>query len=175
MYSETVIARFWAKVDRSGGPDACWLWTAGRCGNGYGAMVVDGRQMKAHRLAMLFTVGELASDTFVCHHCDNPPCCNPAHLYIGTAADNNRDTVRRGRHMAPGLAAAQPYGAQAGGRKMGRMNGMVRAKLTFAQAQEIRARWSAGGVTQRALAREYGVVPSVICAIIAYRCYQEPA
>ena len=100
---DTTIARFNAKVDRSGGPDACWPWTAGRFGTGYGAFKVRGRNHHAHRIAYELAHDEpIPSDpdapkVFVCHACDNPPCCNPAHLWLGTTTDNMRDASTKGR------------------------------------------------------------------------------
>lgn len=91
--------RFWSKVDRSG--DGCWEWTAkSRTSFGYGVMRVGGtpgRLEGAHRLAWQYTNGPIPDGLCVLHSCDNPPCCNPAHLRIGTKADNTRDKVERGR------------------------------------------------------------------------------
>lgn len=95
------VARFWSKVDRSG--DGCWLWTAGRYKHGYGMFHAgrfrDGRQdvRHAHRLAYELTHGDVPDGLVVKHACDNPPCCNPAHLSVGTQADNLREMRERGR------------------------------------------------------------------------------
>lgn len=93
----TVAERFWAKVDKSGGPDACWLWTGSRNALGYGwASDANHRGVGAHRLAWILTNGN-PGPLFVMHSCDNPPCVNPAHLSVGTHADNLRDSSRKGR------------------------------------------------------------------------------
>ena len=90
--------RFWAKVERRGG-DECWLWLGACDSAGYGRTTKAA--IPAHRLAWELTFGEDPGDLFVCHHCDNPPCCNPAHLFLGTSGDNSRDSVAKGRHFTP--------------------------------------------------------------------------
>jgi len=92
--------RFQAKVDRSGGPDSCWLWTGARILSGYGVLMVDGRRRYAHRFAYELAHGPIPAGLFVCHRCDNPKCVNHAHLYAGSHADNMRDKVSRGRTSA---------------------------------------------------------------------------
>lgn len=94
----TLPQRIDSKIDRSGGPDACWPWTGGRI-KGYGQTTIHGRRrVYAHRLALMDALGrELLPGYMALHHCDNPPCCNPAHLYEGTAKDNSFDAHTRGR------------------------------------------------------------------------------
>lgn len=95
------LDRFWTRVDRTGGPDACWPWVAGRFANGYGSFRVDGRNARAHRWLLGHLRGEaLGADELGCHHCDNPPCCNPRHLFIGSHGDNTRDMTAKGRHRS---------------------------------------------------------------------------
>lgn len=94
---DKAIARFWAKVDRSGGPDACWPWTGPRNGDGYGQTTVGGRTVGAHRVAYARANGEIPDGLSVLHDCDNRPCCNPAHLRVGTQAENISDMYSRGR------------------------------------------------------------------------------
>lgn len=88
---------FWPKVASSGDPDACWPWTGGVNRDGYGNAWAGGRCWKAHRIAWTLANGAIPSGLQVLHHCDNPPCCNPAHLFLGTHADNMADMVRKGR------------------------------------------------------------------------------
>ena len=89
--------RFWEKVDRSGGPGSCWPFGGSRSGKGYGRLSVPGTHGEtASRVAYRMSVGELG-DLQVPHKCDNPPCCNPDHLFLGTPLDNMRDMAAKGR------------------------------------------------------------------------------
>lgn len=96
--------RFWPKVDRSGGPDACWPWIAKATHPyGYGRMTSGRRaHIKAHQIAFALANGPIG-EAWIRHSCDNPACCNPAHLLIGTAKDNTGDSITRGRHKPPPL------------------------------------------------------------------------
>lgn len=89
--------RFWRLVDKSGGDDACWPWTGSPSTNGYGQFGIKSRKIPAHRLAYLFHFGHIDPALLVCHRCDNPPCCNPAHLFLGNHTDNARDMIAKGR------------------------------------------------------------------------------
>lgn len=96
--SRPLRERFWSKVDRSGGPDACWPWTASLRGKGYGAISVGGKNRIAPRVAWHLANGPLADGENVLHRCDNRLCCNPAHLFLGSLSDNNWDMAKKGRH-----------------------------------------------------------------------------
>lgn len=90
----------WTYVDRSGD---CWLWMGYRHPYGYGEMDVSGKTYKTHRLAWELTNGNIPEGLWVLHHCDNPPCVNPAHLFLGNYQDNIDDKVAKGRQRcAPG-------------------------------------------------------------------------
>lgn len=78
---------------------SCWLWTGARRGNrGYGKARYHGIAMYAHRAFYREFVGDIPDGLFVCHRCDNTRCVNPSHLFVGSALDNNRDAVAKGRH-----------------------------------------------------------------------------
>ena len=130
-------------------PDECWLWTRCRCGNnGYGVITWDGRKQAAHRVAWQIACGPIPDGLSVLHACDNPVCCNPAHLFLGTHIDNMADMKAKGR-----------------GRSGGRMN----AKLTESQVIEARRRYTPRSPTDgvHALAREYGVAYATMREAIA--------
>lgn len=92
----TATERFWSKVDRTK-PDACWPWIGYRNVHGYGTFWFEDRHVIASRMAWELTHAPITNGLFVCHRCDNPPCCNPAHLFLGTMADNFHDAVAKGR------------------------------------------------------------------------------
>lgn len=144
-----LAVRFWEKVVRRG-PDDCWEWAASRHTKGYG-QILDGTLRKAHRVSWELANGPVPDGMFVCHTCDNPPCVNPAHLWLGTNAENIRDAFAKGRIDRRG---------QANGRR----------KLTVTQVQSIRER-RATGERVMDLAREYGVNISTVVRITAGRSW----
>lgn len=155
------VARFEAKVDRSAGPDACWEWTASTNSHGYGQMMfadAQGRHLRtAHRLAYELDAGPIPDGMHVLHRCDNRPCCNPAHLFLGTNADNVADMVAKGRH-SPGRSAGEDN---------------YRSVLTESTVRELRARFAEGGITQRALAKEIGVSAATVSHAITGRNWRD--
>lgn len=146
------LAFFWDEVDQSSGPDACWPYTSTRGVAGYGRIVVDGRTLAAHRVAWEMVNGPIPEGLFICHRCDNPPCCNPRHLFAGTNSDNQRDAHAKGR---------VPPNPEMGSRP-GEKNGS--AKLTREQVLHVRELYAAGH-RQVDLAAQFGVGQSQISKI----------
>lgn len=98
--TEKDIKRFWAKI-KKGKPNECWEWQgATRPTNWYGCFKLNGKAESAHRIVYYLTYKE--KPEMVCHHCDNPLCCNPAHLFGGTRSDNMKDAYYKGRFTIPG-------------------------------------------------------------------------
>lgn len=93
----TLEERFWKKVDRSGGPDACWTWTATRTRTGYGMFCVSLKMVSSHRVSYSLANGPIPDGLCVLHRCDNPPCVNPGHLWLGTQLQNIADRDSKGR------------------------------------------------------------------------------
>lgn len=156
---DVVAERFWSKVDRSAGPDGCWPWLGFvDPAVGYGRTSWQGKTVGAHQLAHELGHGWRPAGghaLYVCHHCDHPTCCNPAHLYAGTPAQNSADRERRGR--------SRPVrGARAPG-----------AKLTEEQVREIRRRHGAGGTSYPKLAAEFGLHPQNIGRVVRGEGYAD--
>lgn len=133
---------FWVRVEQS---DGCWLWTGQRDKDGYGHVWYGGIGQVASRLAWELTHGPIPAGYFALHSCDNPPCCRPDHLFLGTSRDNIDDMLSKGRQTS------------------GERNG--RAKLTLDQVGEIRRRYATEHIRQVDLGREYGVTQTQISVI----------
>lgn len=89
---EDPVSRFWSKVEKT---ETCWVWTKGKDAQGYGAFSFNGKNVRAHRFSYELVHGP--TELSVLHHCDNPPCVNPNHLYAGTHSDNMKDAHSRNR------------------------------------------------------------------------------
>lgn len=100
---KSISERFWKKVKKGSSIDSCWLWIGAQDGYGYGQLatgsMIDGsrRRERAHRIAYELTIGPIPDGLEVLHKCDNPPCCNPTHLFLGTQTQNIEDMKRKGR------------------------------------------------------------------------------
>lgn len=134
---------FWERTDRRS-PDECWEWQGYISPSGYGYLTHRQRSVRAHRMSYTIHKGPIPSGLVICHHCDNRKCVNPSHLYAGTAADNNRDMMERGRWRdGDGKGAS------------GEANG--KSKLTDAAVREIIPQLLAGRRNGAAIGRKYGV------------------
>lgn len=148
--------RFWSHVSVLG-PADCWLWSGQRHKFGYGLIYRAGDGMvTAHRASWELRNGPIPKGLSVLHDCDNPPCCNPSHLHIGTQTDNMREMTERGRGRIP--------------HHRGESNN--KAKLTEAQVREIRARYAAGRISIRQLAAEYGVTFAPVQHILSGKTWR---
>jgi hypothetical protein len=139
--------RFESSIDST---DGCWTWTAYTDKDGYGIFRIGEARIRAHRMAYELGVGPIPSGLQVCHHCDNPPCVRPDHLFVGTQGDNNRDMAAKGRHRSPTVYTHRT----------------LTAKLTPADIQAIRDGYVGRRGEQVVIARQYGVHPSVISRLV---------
>ena len=138
------IERFWRQTEQTLG---CWFWTGYKRQNGYGAITINYKVVPVHRFAYMQFVGPIADGLVVMHSCDTPLCVNPAHLSVGTVADNKRDSVSKRRHTH-GLTHP-------------------RHKMNHEQVREIRA---AVG-RHRDIATRYGIHASTVSFIKAGRTW----
>ncbi len=134
----------WDHIDRQTA-DGCWNWTAATSKSGHGIATIGGRRCYVHRYLFGIFNGPIPPGKVVRHRCDNPACCNPAHLILGTPAQNVADRCARGRSAR------------------GESNG--RSRLSADQVIELYTRWHAGeGSTS--LATEYGITDRAVRLII---------
>jgi predicted XRE-type DNA-binding protein len=142
----TLARRFLSKVKR-GRPNDCWEWQGTRMYKGYGHIAVRRKFYRAHRVAwVLHHRQRIPKGMFVCHTCDNPPCCNPAHLFLGTNVDNMQDMLSKGRQAA---------------------------KLTENHVRWIRKLATRKGITQTRIARLFGVSQTAISHIIHRKLWRQ--
>ncbi len=139
-HAKSLAERFWQHVQKT---DTCWLWTAGKNHKGYGVIYhVDGKTRTAHRVSWELHLGPIPDGLLVCHHCDNPPCVRPDHLFLGTEKDNSQDAVSKGRKGAPVLARGERH---------------WNAKLTDTVVLEMRALYASGQYSMTELGAKFGV------------------
>lgn len=154
QYTSDFITRFWAKVAVLDDPDACWLWTAGGSKLGYGHIKCGKKVLRAYRVSFELNNGPIPEGLCVLHACDNPPCVNPRHLFVGTQGDNVRDMERKGR-------AKHPTGDEHG-----------QKRLTALQVAEIRRNFAEGQTNKAALGRAFGVTDVLIGLIVRNRIWR---
>lgn len=123
----------------------CWEWTGARDKDGYGVVTVSRKSKRLHRLLFELYYGYIDDDLVMCHECDNPPCCNPEHLFQGTIQDNSDDMVAKGRSLK------------------GERN--ANTALRQEEAEEIRKMY-AEGMKQREIAEMYGMTQQAISSIV---------
>lgn len=146
-YTHRDIEKFWLKVDRSGSPDACWLWTGTCFTDGYGRYHPSGRRtVRAHRFTWQITHGPIEDGLVVCHTCDKPLCCNPSHLWLGTSPENTADRHAKGRSA--------------------RGTTIDTAQLTDVDVHAIRERFRTTRTTAKEIAAAFGVSASTIGRIL---------
>jgi len=153
----TIEERFWGKVDKSGD---CWEWLASKNKEGYGNLWIEASIHKAHRYSWELHNGPIPEGgdyrgMCVCHHCDNPSCVNPDHLFISDHKGNMADMSGKDR--------SNP--------SKGEYNG--RAKLCASTVKLARERYSVGGVTHGQLAIIFGVSNSAMGRAIAHKTWRD--
>ena len=162
----SAVDRLWSRVDKNGpihpynselGP--CWIYTGSKVGGGYGAIPNGGVSTGAHRLSWTLYNGPIPDGLLVCHTCDNPPCVNPTHLFLGTHDDNSTDKISKGRH-----ARGDTSGSRLHPERLPRGEDNHFTKLTTEQVIEIR-KLHASGENTNDLASRYGVNRSYIYSI----------
>ena len=142
------LASFWKRVQKT---DGCWLWTGAKTKAGYGMFEgVEGARISVHRFSFEWHTGEVPGDLLVCHTCDNRVCVNPAHLFLGSHAENSRDMVRKRRNHLP------------------------QRKITFEIAEQIRAAVAAG-MSQEEAGHKFGLSQTSISKVILGKCYHPDA
>lgn len=136
---QSIESKLWGQTRRVD-KESCWIWTGYTLGKGgYGAIKHNNQRLLVHRVSYELHIGIIPAGLFVLHKCDNPPCVNPNHLFLGTNQDNMIDMVEKGRNKP----------------RRGETNNKV--KLTEAKVREIRQLYATGETSQRKLARRYGV------------------
>jgi len=206
--SKPVAVRFWSRVDKNGpicihhklgdlGP--CWIWASSKDG----VFMVDGKNVRAYRYSWQLHNGDIPDGLCVCHHCDHGVrneflCVNPAHLFLGSNADNTRDMMDKNRGVSSEvrsramkevqasrspaerseiakriLAARRANYGPSGGAYSGERH--PQAKLVRAQVDEIRRLYATGEWTYKALGEMFGVSHAAIGYIVRGKHWKEPA
>lgn len=148
--------RFWNYVQKT---DSCWLWTGAQTWGGYGVIQSGSRKgkiVRAHRLSYVMHKGEFDEVLSVCHTCDNPPCVNPDHLFLGTRSDNMQDCSAKGRTRGNNYRGEDHH----------------QAKLNDESVVWIRTAYAKGGTSLNQLAREFGVSKRSILNIVHRRVWK---
>lgn len=148
-----VVTKFLSKIKTTDVLDDCWLWAGGRDKNGYGMFWAMDKFSRAHRAIWEMIHGDIPDGMAVCHKCDNPPCVNPAHLFTGTALDNHRDCINKGRRAC--TSGEYSY----------------RAILNWEKVDEIR-RLSSTGVPGKEIANQLNLKYPTVIGVIAQKTWK---
>lgn len=135
------------------GEDECWGWKGYKIKNGYGRITINRKTYLSHRLIYILSYGEIAKGICVCHKCDNPACCNPKHLFLGTHKDNMNDMINKGRQKI------------LKGEKCGK------SKLTEENVREIRRLYATGNYIHKELEKIFNI--SDVTPIIHKKTWRE--
>ncbi len=168
IISPRAFSGFCNRIKKGKTPDECWIWHGARGTDGYGVfyLVAIHRSVRAHRLSYEMFNGEIPEGMVICHRCDNPICVNPAHLWAGTSQQNTADRDRKGR-----TARGATHHSRLHPEKIKTGEGTPNAKLTNAQVSQLRQEYKSGGITQRDLARRYGLSQVAVCNILHGKTY----
>lgn len=139
MSEESQAKRFWEQVKIIDDATSCWIWTGLRNTKGYGHFMFNEVHTFAHRIVYGYTFPDFDKSLHVCHHCDNPPCCRPDHLFLGTNDDNVRDKIAKNRQSA---------------------------KITSEKVRDIRKLYATGQYTMKDLGQTFGVGLTQISRIV---------
>jgi len=178
-------ARFWRKVCKSDGPDACWPWLGTSTG-GYGSVSINGQRHRATRIAYILEYGSFPDGMYACHKCDNPLCANPTHIFPGTPSENSYDMHSKNRgpkNPATGdrngartqperLTRGEDHWMRKNPERVPRGEDRAMSKLTWEKVRALRASYTKGA-TQKALAEEYDLHQSTVSDIVRAETWQE--
>jgi hypothetical protein len=158
--SISILDRFWKFVDRKN-PDDCWIWSGGKNNKGYGRISNKEGSTLAHRVSFELFNSDIPNKLEVLHTCDNPPCVNPNHLYLGTHLENMMDMASKNRS-----ARNNSHGTHTHPESIckGERNG--RSKLIKTQAENIRIQFS-NGLSVKSLSINFNVSKRTISRIIS--------